>query len=132
MRDEALIHFHLGRDISAGLLLPHNGGAAPGLVSEAAPWLDPRDPGRCAVGFCVAHPDLVGDIVGPPPATWQSWAFAEWDSWFGRINGVFLVDLQLMKVTQYPLYSCAPKIVRCDLSGLPRRLVAVEEWLETE
>ena len=125
MRDEALIHFHLGHRISAGLLLPQNGGAAPELLSEAAPWLDPRDPGRCVVGFCAAHPDL----VGPPPDGWRDWGFNEWDNWFGRINGVFLVDLQSLKVTQYPLYSCAPHIVPCDLSSLPRRLVPVEEWL---
>ena len=129
MRDEALIHFHLGRRISAGLLLPQNGGAAPELLSEAAPWLDPRDPGRCVVGFCAAHPDLVGDVVAPAPPGWDNWRFVEWDDWFGRINGVFLVDLASLKVTQYPLYSCSPHIVPCDLSGLPRRLVPVEEWL---
>ena len=129
MRDEALIHFHLGRRISAGLLLPQNGGAAPDLISEAAPWLNPRYPGRCVVGFCSAHPDLGGAVVAPPPDDWPDWGFVQWDDWFGRINGVFLVDLQSLKVTQYPLYSCSPHVVPCDLSSLPRRLVPVEEWL---
>ena len=65
----------------------------------------------------------------PTDTGWENWRFVEWDEWFGRINGVFLVDLASLKVTQYPLYSCAPQVVPCDLSGLPRRLVPVEEWL---
>lgn len=129
MRDEALIHFHHGSHISAGIVLATNGGAAPDLIGEAAPYLDPRNPGRCVVGFCACHPDMVGDIVGPPPAGWETWRFAKWDAWFGRINGVFLVDLKQLRVVQYPLYSCGSQVVRCDLSGLPRRLVPVEEWL---
>ena len=131
MRDEALIHFHYGKKISAGVRLPLNGGAAPELISEAAPWLDPRDPGRCVVGFCAAHPTLVGDITNAPPEGWQDWGFARWDDWFGRINGVFLVDLMQLRVIQYPLYSCGKQVVRCDLSALPRRLVPVAEWLAT-
>jgi hypothetical protein len=130
MRDEALIHFHFGRQISAGLVLGTNGGAAPELISEAAPYLAPRDPGRSAVGFCACHPDMVDDIVAPPPPGWESWRFQQWDDWFGRINGVFLVDLMSLRVMQYPLYSCAPQIVRCDLTALPHRLVPVEEWLQ--
>lgn len=129
MRDEALIHFHFGRRISAGLMLAANGGAAPELISEAAPYLSPRDPGRSAVGFCACHPDIVADIVAPAPAGWESWQFAQWDDWFGRINGVFLVDLMQLRVVQYPLYSCAARVVRCDLSAFPQRLVPVEEWL---
>lgn len=129
MRDEALIHFHHGSHISAGIVLAANGSAAPDLIGEAAPYLDPRNPGRCVVGFCACHPDMVSDIVGPPPAGWEAWRFAKWDNWFGRINGVFLVDLKQLRVVQYPLYSCGSQVVRCDLSGLPRRLVPVEEWL---
>lgn len=130
MRDEALIHFHYGRHISAGLHLLHEGGAAPELLSEAAPWLDPKHPGRCVVGFCGAHPQAVSDITNAPPRGWENWGFWEWDNWFGRINGVFLVDLRALKVKQYPLYSCGPVTVPCDLSGLPGRLVAVEDWLK--
>ncbi|MDO8289997.1 MAG: hypothetical protein Q7T44_12335 [Parvibaculum sp.] len=130
MRDEALIHFHYGARISAGLLIGHNGGASAELISEAAPYLSPKNPGKSVVGFCACHPDAVDDIVAPPPADWQNWRFQQWDAWFGRINGVFLVDLERLRVVQYPLYSCGSQIVRCDLSGLPRRLVAVEDWLE--
>ena len=130
MRDESLIHFHYGLRISAGLHLPRNGSAAPELISEAAPWLDPREPGRCVVGFCAAHPDMVGDVTDAPPAGWEKWGFNEWDQWFGRINGVFLVDMKRLRLVQYPLYSCGSQVVPCDLSGLPRRLMPVEEWLE--
>lgn len=130
MRDEALIHFHYGSLISVGIVLAANGGAAPELISEAAPYLDPRHPGRSVVGFCACHPDMVDDLVAPPPAGWERWRFQEWDDWFGRINGVFLVDLKQLRVVQYPLYSCGSQVVRCDLSALPRRLVPVEEWLE--
>lgn len=130
MRDEALIHFHFGNRISAGLLISNNGGATPKLISEAAPYLAPRNPGRSAVGFCACHPDIVGNITSAPPLGWQDWTFQQWDAWFGRINGVFLVDLQTLQVVQYPLYSCAPNVVRCDLSALPYRLMLVEECLE--
>tara|TARA_R110000868_G_scaffold58025_12_gene179023 strand:- start:4179 stop:4583 length:405 start_codon:yes stop_codon:yes gene_type:complete len=130
MRDEALIHFHYGSRISAGLLLASNGGAAPELISEAAPYYTPRDPGRSAVGFCACHPKMVEDMTGPPPKGWQNWRFQDWDEWFGRINGVFLVDLERLRVVQYPLYSCGSQVVRCDLSAMPHRLVPVEEWLE--
>jgi hypothetical protein len=129
MRDEALIHFHYGRHISSGVHLLTNGGAAPELISEAAPYLDPKAPGRCVVGFCGAHPFAVDDITNAPPPGWQEWTFREWDDWFGRINGVFLVDLAQLQVTQYPLYSCSPHIVRCDLTGLPGRLTPVADWL---
>ncbi|MGV8995313.1 MAG: hypothetical protein ACOH12_00015 [Parvibaculaceae bacterium] len=130
MRDEALIHFHYGPKISAGLLIGRGGVASGELISEAAPYLSPKNPGKSVVGFCACHPDAVDDIVAPPPADWQSWRFQQWDDWFGRINGVFLVDLERLRVVQYPLYSCGSQIVRCDLSALPRRLVAVEDWLE--
>jgi len=129
VRDEALIHFFYGRQISAGVHLHTNGGAAPVLISEAAPYLHPKEPGRCVVGFCNAHPSAVDDIVSVPPSDWQNWGFKEWDAWFGRINGVFLVDLAKLIVTQHPLYSCAPHVVRCDLTELPGRLMPVEEWL---
>ncbi len=128
MRDEALIHFHYGARISAGLHLAYGGGQAPTLISEAAPYLDARDPGRCVVGFCVCHPQAVSDVLAPPPPGWQDWTFYQWDEWFGRINGVFLVDLLKLRVTQFPLYSCSPNIVPCDLSSLPGRLMPVEEW----
>ncbi len=130
MRNEALIHFHFGDRISAGLLIGSIGNAAPELISEAAPYLAPRDPGRSAVGFCACHPQAVEDITSVPPKGWQAWQFQQWDAWFGRINGVFLVDLQTLQVVQYPLYSCAPNVVRCDLTALPHRLMPVEEWLE--
>ena len=128
MRDEALIHFHYGKRISAGVHLHANGGAAPILLSEAAPYLHPRDPGRCVVGFCNAHPAAVDDITNAPPAGWQNWGFWDWDNWFGRINGVFLVDLRQLQVIQYPLYSCSAHKVACDLSAIPGRLVPVEHW----
>jgi len=129
MRDEALIHFHYGRQISAGLHLPVNGGAAPTLITEAAPYLNARAPGKCVVGFCAAHPDLVDDIVGVPDPSWTNWGFWDWDNWFGRINGVFLVDLERLQVIQYPLYRCSSVIVPCDLTAIPGRLLAVEDWL---
>lgn len=130
MRDEALIHFHYGLEISVGLLLGHNGMRAPELISEAAPYLSPRNPGRSAVGFCACHPSAVDDITNAPPKGWEDWKFQQWDDWFGRINGVFLVDLLKLQVVQYPLYSCGSQVVRCDLSEMPRRLMPVEEWLE--
>ena len=130
MRDEALIHFHYGSEISVGLLLGHNGMNAAELISEAAPYLSPRDPGRSAVGFCACHPSAVDNITNAPPKGWESWKFQQWDDWFGRINGVFLVDLLKLQVVQYPLYSCGSHIVRCNLSELPHRLLPVEEWLE--
>ena len=129
MRAEALIHFPYGRHISSGGHLRTNGGAAPELISEEAPYLDPNAPGRWVVGLCAAHPSAVDDITNAPPAGWETWTFREWDDWFGRINGVFLVDLAQLQVTQYPLYSCSPHIVRCDLSNLPGRLVPVADWL---
>lgn len=129
MRDEALIHFHYGRHISAGLHLSEHGGAAAELVSDAAAHLDPKSPGRSVAGFCAVHPGLVADIVNAPPKGWENWQFKEWDAWFGRINGVFLVDLAHLKVTQYPLYSCSPAIVPCDLTALPGRLRPVAELL---
>jgi len=130
MRDEALIHFCVGRRISAGIHLVHQGGAVPTLLSESAPYLDPKNPGKCVVGFCAAHPQAVHDVVNAPPSDWQSWGFTEWDNWFGRINGVFLLDLDRLRLTQYPLYSCAPKVVPCDLTGLPGRLRSVEDWVQ--
>lgn len=129
MRDEALIHFCVGHRISAGLHLVHNGGAVPALLNESAPYLDPKNPGKCVVGFCAAHPQAIHDVINAPPSTWPSWGFAEWDDWFGRINGVFLLDLDKLRLTQYPLYSCAPTVVPCDLTGLPGRLRPVEEWI---
>jgi len=130
MRDESLIHFVYGDEISVGVHLSRNGGAAPHLISEAAPYLDAQSPGRSVAGFCACHPDAVGDLVNAPPAGWQDWGFWDWDNWFGRINGVFLADLARLKLTQYPLYSCSPQKVQCDFSGLPGRLVPVEEWLD--
>jgi len=127
MRDEALIHFHYGRKISAGLHIAQDGGAAAALIEIAAPYLDPRDPGRSAVGFCAAHPQSVADITAPPPAGWQAWTFQQWDGWFGRINGVFLVDLRALRVVQWPMYRTSQAHVRCDLSRLPGRLVPIED-----
>lgn len=127
MRDESLIHFHFGRKISAGLHLADNGGEAPRLIEQAAPYLDPRDPGRSAVGFCAAHPQAVADIHDAPPAGWETWGFQRWDEWFGRINGVFLVDLERLRVVQWPMYRVSSLAVPVDLSGVPGRLVPIEE-----
>ena len=132
MRDESLIHFHFGRRISAGLHLAENGGDAPRLISQAAPYLDARDPGRSAVGFCAAHPQAVADIADAPPPGWQDWGFQQWDAWFGRINGVFLVDLERLRVVQWPMYRVSSLAVPVDLSALPRRLVPVEELIAND
>lgn len=129
MRDEALLHFHLGSAISVGVHIGHDGAKTPALVSEAASYLDPGHPGRSAVGFCASHPNMIVDLTPPPPKGWQDWQFWDWDNWFGRINGVFLVDLEKLQITQYPLYSCASQTVPCDFSRLPRRLVPVANWL---
>ncbi len=132
MRDEALIHFHFGRKISAGLHIAEDGGSVPALIERAAAYLDPRDPGRSAVGFCAAHPQAVADITTPPPKGWENWAFQQWDDWFGRINGVFLVDLQRLKVVQWPMYRVSMAHVPCDLSGVPRRLVPIEDLVAND
>lgn len=132
MRDEALIHFHYGRKISAGLHIAEDGGSAPALIEMAAPYLDPRDPGRSAVGFCAAHPQSVADITAAPPKGWENWTFQQWDDWFGRINGVFLVDLKALRVTQWPMYRVSAAHVPCDLSGMPGRLVPIEDLVAND
>ncbi|MEG9862083.1 MAG: hypothetical protein V6Z81_06225 [Parvularculales bacterium] len=126
MRDEALVHFHYGRLISAGVHFGSRGMDTPQLLSEAAPWLDPRDPGKCVVGLCCAHAGLIENICNAPPASWQSWMFRQWDDWFGRINGVFLLDLETLRLIQHPMYRCDGTIVPCDLSAMPRRLQALD------
>lgn len=132
MRDEALIHFHFGRKISAGLHLAERGGTAAALIEAAASYLDPRDPGRSAVGFCAAHPQAVADITAPPPKGWENWTFQQWDDWFGRINGVFLVDLQALRVTQWPMYRVSPTHAPCNLSQIPGRLQPIEELIAND
>jgi len=126
MRDESLIHFHYGRRISAGLHVAEQGGRTPDLIARAAPYLDARDPGRSAVGFCAAHPQAVADITDAPPPGWQGWGFQQWDAWFGRINGVFLVDLERLRVVQWPMYRVSRAILPIDLSRIPGRLLPIE------
>lgn len=125
MRDEALIHFHRGSDISAGIHLGQHGGAVPALLASAAPRLDPQSPGKSVAGFCASFFDLIEDIRPAPPADWQGWTFAHWDDWFGRINGTFLVDLEKFRVVQFPMYQTHGRIVQCDLSDMPGRLSLV-------
>ncbi|NER85332.1 MAG: hypothetical protein F6K42_38720 [Leptolyngbya sp. SIO1D8] len=102
------------------------------LLEMAAPYLDPRDPGRSAVGFCAAHPQSVSDITAAPPKGWEDWKFQQWDEWFGRINGVFLVDLQTLRVVQWPMYRTSRAHVPCDLSNVPGRLVPIEELVAND
>ena len=126
MRDESLLHFHHGDTISVGVHLAPHGSLAPKLIADAVPYLDKEHPGRSVVGFCARHASEIADLTAPPPGEWVRWQFAEWDAWFGRINGVFLVDLARLRVVQYPLYACAPQAVACDFSALPGRLAPVE------
>lgn len=102
------------------------------MIERAAPYLDPRDPGRCVVGFCAAQAQAVADITNAPPPGWQDWGFQDWDAWFGRINGVFLVDLERLRVMQWPMYRVSPLTVPVDLSAMPRRLVSVEELVAND
>ncbi len=125
MRDEALVHFHLRGEIAPGLHLRLQGAQVADLLSEAAGWLDRRSPGRCVAGFCALHAHLVENITPPPPAGWQYWHFADWDNWFGRLHGVFLVDMDNLRLRQYPLWSCGSAEVPCDFSRLRGRLAAV-------
>ena len=125
MRDEALIHFFRGDDISAGIHLAEHGGRVPDLLASASPRLDPQKPGKSVAGFCASFFDLVYDIRSAPSAGWQEWGFAEWDNWFGRINGTFLVDLEQLQVVQYPMYQARGRIVQCDLIGIPGRISLV-------
>ena len=125
MRDEALIHFHRGSQISPGIHLRQHGGAVAALLASAAPRLDPNSPGRSVAGFCASFFDLIGDLRPAPPEGWQNWDFARWDDWFGRINGTFLVDLEKLRVVQFPMYQTHGRIVQCDLSDMPGRLSLV-------
>ena len=125
MRDEALIHFHRGSDISAGIHIGEQGGKVPALLTSAAPRLDPLRPGKSVAGFCASFFDLVHDIRSAPPPGWQKWGFADWDDWFGRINGTFLVDLNKFQVVQYPMYQTHGRLVQCDLSDIPGRISLV-------
>jgi len=127
MRDEALIHFHYGQSISVGIHLQSGGSKAVALIDEAMPFFDSRSPGRCVAGFCAKHAHLVEDILSPPPIHWQSWRFIEWDQWFGRLHGVFLVDMANFNIKHYPLYRSSPIMRKGDFSRLPRRLYAVGE-----
>ena len=125
MRDESLIHFHYNRKISAGIHLSRSGFESLRLIESATPFFDREAPGRCVAGFCAVHAHLVEDILPPPPPQWPQWRFADWDAWFGRINGVFLVDLQALRITHYPMYRSAPATPRIDFSKLPGRLKEV-------
>lgn len=125
MRDEALIHFHFEQKISVGVELTKQGFEAIKLIEQAMPFYDRQSPNRCVAAFCATHLHLVEDIIPAPPKDWQEWRFSEWDQWFGRINGVFLVDMQLLKVKHYPMYRSSPVIRPSDFSQLPNRLVAV-------
>ena len=130
MRDESLIHFHLGKWISVGVHIRNDGVETTELLRDAAPYLDARHPGRCVAGFCAAHAPFVENIGDAPPVGWQAWRFQEWDDWFGRINGVFLVDLERLRVVQYPMYACGGQVVPCELVAIPGRIAAVEDWLQ--
>ena len=126
MRNEAMIHFHKGTRISPGVHLRRDGHRVPDLLSQAAARLDSQSPGRSAAGFCAYYFDLIEDLVPPPPRDWPAWRFFEWDQWFGRVNGTFLVDLDRLSVTQFPIYRVSPADVVCDLSGIPGRLRLVD------
>lgn len=124
MRDEALLHFHDGVAIAPGIHLRLQGAGMEALLTQAMPYLDPTSPGRCVAGFCAVHSHLVENITAPPPPDWRRWNFARWDSWFGRLHGVFLADMAALEVVQYPLWSCGANVVACDFSNLPRRDVS--------
>jgi len=125
MRDEALLYFYLGRDISPGIHLSQNGMDAPKLLTAASPRFERHSPGKCVAGFCATFLDLVEDLWPAPPDGWQNWTYVEWDTWFGRINGTYLVNLETLKVTQFPMYRTYGNDVPCDLSGVPGRLQIV-------
>ncbi len=125
MRDEALIHFHDDQNISAGVHLGRSGFDTLRLIESAMPFFERARLGRCVAGFCAVHAHLVEDITAPPPPQWPQWRFMEWDAWFGRINGVFLVNMQRLKITHYPMYRSAPATPQIDFSKLPGRLKEV-------
>jgi hypothetical protein len=125
MRDEALIHFHYEQKISVGIELSHSGFEATNLIEKAMHLYDRTQPNRCVAAFCATHLHLVEDIVPAPPRDWQSWRFSQWDQWFGRINGVFLVDMKLLKVAHYPMYRSSPVVRQSDFSKLPKRLAII-------
>jgi hypothetical protein len=125
MRDEALVHFHLGRTISPGIHLARQGIWTPGLIGAAAELYDAASPGRSAAGFCAVHHPVIGDLTPPPPHGWQAWRWIEWDQWFGRVHGVFLVDLEQLAVTQFAMYRTGPRRVACDFSRMPGRIAMV-------
>ncbi len=125
MRDEALVHFHRGADISAGIHLNKYGGTVPALLASAAPRLDRNSPGKSVAGFCASFFDLIEDIRPAPTSDWPQWRFTQWDDWFGRINGTYLVDLEKLRVVQFPMYQTHGRIVQCDLSDMPGRLSLV-------
>ncbi len=124
-RDEALIHFHYEGKISAGVELTHGGFQATKLIEEALPLCDRYSPNRSLAAFCAAHLHLVEDIIPAPPKEWQKWRFIEWDAWFGRLNGVFLVDMKQLQIKHYPMYRSSPVIRPSDFSQLPNRLAVV-------
>jgi hypothetical protein len=126
MRDEALLHFHQADEISPGVHIRSLGGRTPHFLSVAAPRLDRASPGKSAAGFCATFFDLVADLKPPPPPGWRQWGFADWDNWFGRINGVFLVNLTDLSVVQFPMFQTYGREVPCDFSALPGRLSIVE------
>ncbi len=76
-------------------------------------------------GFCACFFDLIEDVRTAPPQGWENWTFAQWDDWFGRINGTYLVDLERFRVIQYPMYQTHGRLVKCDLSDMPGRLSLV-------
>ena len=125
MRDQALIHFHYGQKISVGIELARQGFNAVKLVEEAMSAYDRQSPNRCVAAFCTLHLHLVEELTPAPPKTWQDWRFIEWDQWFGRLNGVFLVDMTLLKIKHYPMYRSSPVMRPSDFSKLPNRLAAV-------
>lgn len=124
MRDEALIHFVRDAAISPGVYLAQRGHETPLFLSIAAARFDSLSPGRSAAGLCAAVPDLVSDLYPPPPHDWPRWGFFEWDMWFGRTNGTFLVDLKARAVTQFPIHRVSPRLVsECDLSRMPGGII---------
>ncbi len=125
MRDEALIHFHTGQKISVGVALAQGGFNAVEFIQEAMNLYDKKNPNRCAAAFCACHLHLIDDMYPAPSADWQSWRFQEWDSWFGRLNGVFLVDMKKLQVQHFPMYRSSPVMRPSDFSALPNRLEAV-------
>ena len=128
MRNESLIHFHYEQNISVGIHLRYHGDETIELIERATHFLDQKYPGRCVAGFCAMHNHLIETITKPPPEDWHLWRQIEWDQWFGRLHGVFLVDMKYLQIAHYPLYRSAPITRKADFSALEGRLRLVDGY----